>query len=68
MLQPDNSQTTADAVVQILTLLSNSSRPGFQANAEPFRATTASIWINCLWFVSLVLSLASALFGMIAKQ
>lgn len=27
-----------------------------------------SVWINCLWFLSLVLSLTSALFGMIAKQ
>lgn len=29
---------------------------------------TPSVWINSLWFLSLVLSLTSALFGMIAKQ
>lgn len=66
MLQQDNTQTTATAVLQISAQLSNHSLP--PVIVEPFEPATSSVTINCLWFLSLVLSLTSALFGMIAKQ
>ncbi|GJE95673.1 hypothetical protein PsYK624_118590 [Phanerochaete sordida] len=34
----------------------------------PFQPTPSARWINCLFFVSLVLSLAAALFGILVKQ
>lgn len=36
--------------------------------SAPFTPTTSARWINALFFVSLVLSLAAALFGILAKQ
>lgn len=36
--------------------------------AMPFEVAQSSVWINSLWLLSLVLGLAAALFGMIAKQ
>ena len=35
---------------------------------SPFQPSVAARWINCLFFVSLVLSLAAALVGILAKQ
>ncbi|GJE95702.1 hypothetical protein PsYK624_118880 [Phanerochaete sordida] len=34
----------------------------------PFQPSTPARWINCLFFISLVLSLAAALFGILVKQ
>ncbi len=34
----------------------------------PFRASSTARWINILWFLSLVFSLGSALFGILTKQ
>ena len=76
LLQPDNSQLS----VQLLSLiaLQNGASSDFQpflnstAQSLPtstsFRAPLSVVAINSLWFVSLVLSLAAALFGILAKQ
>lgn len=66
MLQPDTAQVTADAVVRISAQLANHSL--LPVSPEPFSAATSSVTINCLWFLSLVFSLAAALFGMLTKQ
>ena len=76
LLQPDNSQTT----VQLLSLIAL--QGGVPMDLQPMLNETASslprsatvrapgnaATINTLWFASLVLSLAAALFGILAKQ
>ena len=76
LLQPDNSQTS----VQILSLIALQN--GVPGEMQPFLNDTAqslptsttfiaptdAVSINTLWFTSLVLSLAAALFGILAKQ
>ena len=47
--------------------LINSTQPAY-GNPPPFAAHTYVIWLNTLWFVSLVFSLASATIGIIVKQ
>lgn len=57
---------SAEVLLQILDILTGEvsrSPPAIAQSTSP-----ASLWINILWFLSLVLSLASALFGMISKQ
>ncbi|KIJ62275.1 hypothetical protein HYDPIDRAFT_30538 [Hydnomerulius pinastri MD-312] len=70
LLQIDNSQATADLLAQLVSLqMGNLSSPSaVQSGPEQFKPPSSSVWINALWFLSLVLSLASALFGMMAKQ
>lgn len=48
----------------------NSTQPAFDTNApsSSFRAPLYAIWLNCLWFASLVFSLASASIGILVKQ
>ena len=76
LLQPDNSETS----VQLLSLIAI--RIGAPSDVQPFlnetagalppsttfKAPTNVVAINTLWFTSLVLSLAAALFGILAKQ
>lgn len=53
-------------LLQLSSQTANSSQPA--ATLPVFQAPASAVWINSLWFLSLILSLASALFGMIAKQ
>lgn len=66
-LQQDNTQVTADLLLQISAQLADNSRQNI-AQLPTFEAATVDVAINVLWFLSLVLSLASALFGMIVKR
>ncbi|EKM57088.1 uncharacterized protein PHACADRAFT_208235 [Phanerochaete carnosa HHB-10118-sp] len=66
-LQQDYTQVTADLLLHISTQLAEDS-PQNAAQLPAFEAATIDIAINILWFLSLVLSLASALFGMIVKR
>ena len=66
-LQQDYTQATAQLLVQISAQLAGGSQTGI-AQMPMFEAATVDIGINILWFLSLVLSLASALFGMIVKR
>lgn len=65
-LQPDNSQASVNLLLHLSAQTANSSQPA--ATLPDFQVPTSAVWINSLWFLSLVLSLTSALFGMIAKQ
>lgn len=62
----DYTQTTAQLLQQISLQLADRSSP--VAQTPTFEATTVDVAINILWFLSLILSLAAALFGMIVKQ
>lgn len=48
--------------------LANSSSSAPPLPSLDFVADSATRWINTLWFLSLVFSLASALFGIMVKQ
>lgn len=66
MLQQDTGQTSVSLLLQLSSQTANSSQPA--ASLPDFQPPNSAVWINSLWFLSLILSLTSALFGMIAKQ
>ncbi|PSR84101.1 hypothetical protein PHLCEN_2v5529 [Hermanssonia centrifuga] len=78
LLQPDSNETTNNLLSDISSQLrsfrnvppfiNSTALPSDPLPSSPFRPTVAARWINTLWFLSLVLSLASALFGILAKQ
>lgn len=80
MLQPNTGQAAVDSLVQIshqISTLSFALAPPFlnatvQAIPTPLSSQlqpmVAARWINILWFLSLLFSLASAVFGILVKQ
>ena len=47
----------------------NSTQPAFDSSSDdPFQVPLYAIWLNALWFVSLIFSLASATIGITVKQ
>jgi hypothetical protein len=75
MLSPSPDPGTTDKVLAsgFNAMLSHESPASFNNTVTPLLAflstpSTAVRWINALFFVSLVLSLAAALFGILAKQ
>ena len=80
LLQPAASDQTNALLAQMSNQLAsfrtsapftNSTQPAFKdliPSPPPFVAPTYAIWVNTLWFVSLVFSLASATIGIIVKQ
>ena len=70
MLSPDPQERTTILLGQISQQLA-----GFQNNTYPpfqdfalFSPTTAIIWVNALWFLSLVTSIVSAFYVMLVQQ
>ncbi|KAG8769854.1 hypothetical protein FRC12_004685 [Ceratobasidium sp. 428] len=70
-------QDPADASVALLLVIAQSQRRIEQGNPEVlagpvevpvFSSSTASRWINALWFTALALSLAAALVALLAKE
>lgn len=68
LLQVDNSQRTVELLAQLVALQIGNSSNQSAVQATSFTPSSPSILINTLWYLTLVLSLASALFGMMAKQ
>jgi hypothetical protein len=76
MLSPSPDPGTTDKLLAsgFTAMLSHESPASFNNTVTSLLAssssspTTAARWINALFFVSLVLSLAAALFGILAKQ
>lgn len=78
MLRPVSADTTNALLIQmsaqlasfrINTAFANSTQPIFAlSSTSSFRADRSSVWINALWFSSLVCSLSAASLGMIVKQ
>ncbi|KAK7019710.1 hypothetical protein VNI00_017987 [Paramarasmius palmivorus] len=56
-----------DTIVVLLTQISQQLN-GTQTQPTPFTPEASSIRINCFWFLSLIFSLTSALFGLLCKQ
>jgi hypothetical protein len=75
MLSPSPDPSTTNKIIAsgFSAVLSHDSPTSFNSSVAPFLASpsgpsTAVRWINCLFFVSLILSLAAAFFGILAKQ
>ena len=76
LLQPDGTDVTNQLLAVSLTLrLADLSIPPAINDTltniltvQPFTPPASARWLNSLFFVSLVLSLAAALFGILAKQ
>jgi hypothetical protein len=66
-LQEDYTKTSADLLRQISHQLVNSSFPA-APDPSPFQAQRSDVRVNVCWFVSLLLSLFVALFGIFLKQ
>jgi hypothetical protein len=66
-LQEDLAQTSVDLLRQISHQLANSSFPA-APNSSQFHAQRSDVRVNVCWFVSLLLSLVVALFGIFLKQ
>ncbi|KAK7051412.1 hypothetical protein VNI00_004912 [Paramarasmius palmivorus] len=58
---------TEDTTVVLLSQISQQLN-GKQTQLAPFTPEASSIRINCFWFLSLIFSLTSALFGLLCKQ
>jgi hypothetical protein len=66
-LQEDHSQTSVDLLRHISHQLANSSFPAAPDSSQ-FHAQRSDVRVNICWFVSLLLSLVVALFGIFLKQ
>ncbi|KAK7051410.1 hypothetical protein VNI00_004910 [Paramarasmius palmivorus] len=58
---------TEDTTVVLLSQISQKLNET-QTQSTPFTPEASSIRINCFWFLSLIFSLTSALFGLLCKQ
>ncbi|KAK7051403.1 hypothetical protein VNI00_004903 [Paramarasmius palmivorus] len=67
-LKEDPSDTTVTLLVQISRQLDTSQNITQISHKPAFEPEVSSIRINCFWFLSLILSLTSALFGLLCKQ
>jgi hypothetical protein len=66
-LQEDYTQTSAELLRQISQQLVNSSFPAAPTSSQ-FQVQRSNVRVNVCWFVSLLLSLVVALFGIFLKQ
>ncbi|KAK7051407.1 hypothetical protein VNI00_004907 [Paramarasmius palmivorus] len=63
------SEDPKDTAVILLTQISHQlNGTHFASDRTPFSPEASSIRINCFWFLSLIFSLTSALFGLLCKQ
>ncbi|EEB91436.1 hypothetical protein MPER_10201, partial [Moniliophthora perniciosa FA553] len=65
-LSEDPADTTVALLIQISAQLNASQN--ISPERPSFEADISSIRINCFWFLSLIFSLTSALFGLLCKQ
>ncbi|KAI0310310.1 hypothetical protein OF83DRAFT_1295902 [Amylostereum chailletii] len=68
-LQPDNVEMTATLLVRVVAALEHlPNTTAVDVTPYPGPSPTVSLWINALWFVSLLLSVACALAATLVKQ
>ena len=78
LLQPASTDQTNAILARVSAQLAsfsnnpsfiNSTQPAFDATPQiPFTAPVYAIWMNALWFTSLIFSLAAGTVGIIVKQ
>ncbi|KAI3620858.1 hypothetical protein WG66_006300 [Moniliophthora roreri] len=66
-LSEDPADTTVALLTQMVLIQLNATQTILLERKE-FEPDTSSIRINCFWFLSLIFSLTSALFGLLCKQ
>lgn len=71
-LQPDQAKATVLAIQSLTSAIqagtNNSTVPATGPSDDSFKPTLLTIWVNCLWFLSLGLSISVSLFAMLAKR
>jgi hypothetical protein len=72
-LEPDPaviSAATLQEISHILRMISNNQSGASlsEPSTEEFEPSTAAVWVNALWFLSLALSVSVSLITMLAKQ
>jgi hypothetical protein len=73
-LRPDNGDITTQLLARILLQSSNASDTSLNdiktliEPITPFQASAYAVRLNTVWFLSLILALAAALFSLIVKQ
>ncbi|CAE6470437.1 unnamed protein product [Rhizoctonia solani] len=77
-LNPDPNAATVLAIreltavvqagLQTPTANTSSSGPEAAFSESPFKPSVTIVWVNCLWFLSLGLSISVSLFAMLAKR
>ncbi|ESK84845.1 hypothetical protein Moror_14970 [Moniliophthora roreri MCA 2997] len=67
-LEDDPADTTVTFLARIIAIQLNVSQSSAEVVPTQFEPDSSSIRINCFWFLSLILSLTSALFGLLCKQ
>ncbi|KAI3605724.1 hypothetical protein WG66_012026 [Moniliophthora roreri] len=66
-LEEDPADTTVALLTQLVSVQVNGSE-STSFEPTPFKPDASSVRINVFWFLSLILSLTSALFGLLCKQ
>ncbi|KAL0566432.1 hypothetical protein V5O48_015583 [Marasmius crinis-equi] len=67
-LRVDPADVTVALLVQISQQLAQPALSSLPIQSQPFQPTSSSVRINCFWFLSLILSLATSLFALLCKQ
>ncbi|KAK7043851.1 hypothetical protein VNI00_008016 [Paramarasmius palmivorus] len=67
-LEEDPADKTVTLLEQLVSLQQPNASQNAFSDSTPFQPSTSIIRINCFWFLSLILSLTSALFGLLCKQ
>jgi Family of unknown function (DUF6535) len=72
-LRPNSQDISAFYLANIYQVLADVNRSGIYvpptpAVPPPFSPSTSAIWVNCLWFLSLVMSLTCALLATLLQQ
>ncbi|KAL0577436.1 hypothetical protein V5O48_004546 [Marasmius crinis-equi] len=64
------SEDPQDLTVALLMQISHQMRnePSSSSPIEPFKASSSNVRINTFWFLSLIIALVDALFGLLCKQ
>lgn len=74
MLQEDNSETTKLLLARISAQMENWARSGnpdpttIPPLSAPFQPTGVAVWVNALWFLSLISSLGAGFLGIRVRQ
>ncbi|VDC02264.1 unnamed protein product [Peniophora sp. CBMAI 1063] len=69
-LSPDSGEETVALLRQLVTLMNATHPTDVPAphSAPAFSASTTDVWVNALWFVSLIVSISCALLAIMIQQ
>ncbi|KAI0314638.1 hypothetical protein OF83DRAFT_423310 [Amylostereum chailletii] len=67
-LQPDNEEMSTQLLVRVVAALENTNTSAVGVTPFDGPSTSASLWINILWFLSLLLSIVCAISATLVQQ